>query len=124
MKSGESQEYEGADCENHPQDVIIGKHVQVYFDPQQPDRFQTYHGSLIASYLNVSFPIFFGILFLGIALLMLVVGFFANRSQRPMVTRLPAYRATPANQSFLSQPAPGSSISSDRAQPEASLEAQ
>jgi len=63
-KSGEPQSYEGSDCARHPQDVIIGQHVQVWFDPQEPDRFQTFRGSVLAAYLDVSFPLFFSLLFL------------------------------------------------------------
>ena len=72
-KAGEPHEYEGSDCENHPQDVIIGKHVQVWYDPEQPHRFQTFRGSVLAAYLDVSFPILFGLLFLGIAGLLAAV---------------------------------------------------
>jgi Protein of unknown function (DUF3592) len=124
-KAGEPQQYEGADCKNHPQDVIIGQHVQVYFDSKQPDRFETYHGSAFAAYLNASGGFFFGFLFLGIALLMLVIGWASDRSQRQKAGANATYRAGSAGRSFSTPrvPAgaatPGASPSADSLQAEA-----
>jgi hypothetical protein len=72
-KAGEKEEYEGASCENHPQAVPIGKHVQVRFDPLEPNRFQTDKGSPFLDYLDGSFALFFGFLFLAIAMMMLAI---------------------------------------------------
>ena len=96
-KAGEPQSYEGADCKSHPQNIIVGQHVQVYFDPKQPDRFQTYHGSALAAYLDTAGAFFFAFLFLGLALFMLVLGFLADRSQRQKASRAGASPAGSSN---------------------------
>ena len=121
-KAGEPQSYEGADCKNHPQDVPIGQHVQVYFDPKQPDRFQTYHGSALYGYLDGSFAIFFGLLFLAIAGLMIAVNVVRALRGRGQ----PATPATPLSVAQPHRPRhtsvqPSSSAERDS---EASLEAQ
>jgi len=117
-KAGEPQSYEGSDCESHPQNVIIGKHVQVWFDPQEPDRFQTFRGSVLAAYLDVSFPLFFSLLFL--LIFGLIIGI--NLLQALRAGRQNSVPAT--TPTFATYPLGISPSSRSAAESEASLEAQ
>jgi hypothetical protein len=79
-RAGQPVAFENDICKSHPGEVQIGQKVQVYYDPQNPKNVQRKDANLLLQYGDMAgFPFLFGLLFLGITVLMDGMSWFAAR---------------------------------------------